>query len=66
MLQFRQYTGLDFHRYDQEGRARSSPEFDATMTLLQQALADPVIGPRGEPNFGGHIDFERFSMIENE
>lgn len=45
LLQFRQYDGLTFQLYNNEG-ITTNPKFKAFVKALKDRMADPVIGPR--------------------
>lgn len=52
LLQFRQYDGLTFHLYNDEGLT-STPEFEAFVAALKEHMVEPVIGPRKCMFFAG-------------
>ncbi|TVY19222.1 hypothetical protein LARI1_G002188 [Lachnellula arida] len=52
MLQFRQYDGLTFQLYNNEGLT-STPEFENFVAVLKERMLEPVIGPRKCMFFAG-------------
>jgi hypothetical protein len=52
LFQFRQYDGLTFQLYNEEGLT-SSPEFETFVAALKEHMAEPVIGPRKCMFFAG-------------
>lgn len=65
MLQFRQYDGLNFQCYDENG-VRADREFDHFVVALKERMAGPVIAPRpcmffAEGPYGnGEQNYEEF------
>ena len=52
MLQFRNYDGLDFKIYDEQG-VTSTPAFETFATALKEEMAGSRIGPRISAFFAG-------------
>ncbi|TVY49481.1 hypothetical protein LOCC1_G000598 [Lachnellula occidentalis] len=57
LLQFRQYDGLTFQLYHNEGPT-STPEFEDFVAALKDRMVEPVIGPRKCMFFAGVEDVE--------